>query len=179
MSPRPADEAEPRQLASLLSVSSDPNGGVRWRPAEFAAVWRHQLSVPVRAELNAAGTPPAEQGRSGAAELPSKAAVADPTIGHLLHHPQPPHELLDRLREFAKGAKDARDGGLPHEIARVLYFASIVAGLVRCGRRITSLGEESLRRGVDWSLGQEWIDPQTRALLLQGRERLGGSVPPP
>ena len=59
-----------------------------------------------------------------------------------------------------------------------MYFATIVAAMIRCGRRITNLDDEAVLKGVEWSLRQSWLDDRTRALLADGeqfiRGRLGG-----
>ena len=53
---------------------------------------------------------------------------------------------------------------VPHEIASVLYIASIAAALVRCRRRITGLTNDALAEGFRWELSQPWLDAPTRAL---------------
>ena len=162
-SPDP-ENADPGRLAMLLSVDDDA-GGVQWRPEEFAAVWRHQLASPVRVELSVTGQ--SHSGRSAPPTMPPGL-----TVGELLHHPSPAADLLDALRELAKSSATESADALPRDVARVLYFATIVAGVLRCGRRLTSLDDDSLRRGIEWSLTQEWLDPPTRQLFSDGHARL-------
>jgi hypothetical protein len=60
----------------------------------------------------------------------------------------------------------------------VLYFASIVAAMVRCQRRITRLDDTDTRRGVEQCLAQPWLDAPTRQLLEQGLKALNGNGTP-
>ena len=53
------------------------------------------------------------------------------SFGDLLHHPNPPLELLRLTKDFAKACRLSRSGPLPREIATLLYFASIIVAWVR------------------------------------------------
>jgi len=87
------------------------------------------------------------------------------TFGDLLHHPQPPLEMLQRVKRFAKACKVKAEGPLPPEVATVLYFASIVVALLRCEARISELDNKAIRTGTEWALAQTWLDQPTRSIF--------------
>jgi hypothetical protein len=78
--------------------------------------------------------------------------------------------LLELTRRFAKACRSRTGAPLPDEIATVLYFASIVAAMLRCGRRISKLDDEALVHALDWALDQPWLDASMRDLLCRGRQ---------
>jgi hypothetical protein len=77
-------------------------------------------------------------------------------------------------KDFAKACRISADSPIPREIATVLYFASIAVARLRCGRRITELTDTAVRKGLDWALGQPWLDEATRRLLEEGRSQESG-----
>lgn len=158
------DTAKPAELARLLDLSGDAL--TDWSGDDLAGVFRHQLEVPL-GELSAStGGGGASSGSSGFARF-----------GDLLYEPDPPIELLEKLKQFAKACRSRDDGTLPAEVATALYYASIAAALVRCGRRITGLGDGSLREGFAWGREQAWLDEPTRDLFSQAVARLEASGP--
>ena len=50
----------------------------------------------------------------------------------------------------------------------MLYYTCIVVALVRLDRRITKLDDASLTHGIEWALGQEWLDEPLRGLFREG-----------
>jgi hypothetical protein len=89
------------------------------------------------------------------------------TFANLLQHPKPHLAMLQRVKRFAKACRNDPHGPLPQEVATVLYFASLVAALLRHQQRITSLDDAALRQGVEWVLAQQWIDDSTRSLFQE------------
>ena len=81
--------------------------------------------------------------------------------------PQPPLELLELVKDFAKANADHPENGLPKEIAAVLYYGCIAAALVRLKARISKLSDAELRRGLGWAVEQPWVDEETRQLLAR------------
>ena len=61
---------------------------------------------------------------------------------------------------------------MPREISSVIYFASILVAMTKRSRRITTLGDKSLRDAVRWALAQPWLDEITRAVFLDGQRFL-------
>jgi len=94
------------------------------------------------------------------------------SLGNLLAYPNPPVELLEITKDFAKACRQNPNSPMPREIASVLYFASIAAALVRCRRRITGLADDALSEGFRWALSQSWLDAPTRALTEEGLKLL-------
>jgi len=139
-------------LALLMEL--DGRAGAAHGPAELSAILAHQLSARLRVDL-----PPGDSAGSSHAE-----EWIDRTFGELLSCPQPPVEALRCVKEFAKAAGTEADGPLPAEISAVLYYASIAAARVRCHRRISSLDDDTLCRGVERMLGEPWCAEPLRAL---------------
>jgi hypothetical protein len=117
-------------------------------------VLRHQLGAALREDL----------GRFA----PASADPTPATFGELLHHPDPPLELLEGVRRFAKAQRDQVGSALPEEVAAVLYYAAIVAARLRCRQRLSHLDDDALAAGLRWALGQPWLDDPTRTLLRVG-----------
>ncbi len=142
-----------------------------WAPDELEAILAHQLATPLECDLEAfdIGLPERLAGFNAASRPPIV------TFGDLLHHSEPPADMLELIKTFAKSCRTNRNAPLPDEISTVLYFLSIVVALTKCDRRITRMDDASLRYSLDWALRQSWLDDATRALLQQGRERLGRS----
>lgn len=143
----------PSQFARLIAATNGSEGG--WLPVEFDAVLRHQLDAPLRT----AGRQPPESATS-AADIR--------TFRELFQHPQPPLGLLKQTKDFAKAHREHTNSPLPHDVATVLYYASIVAARVRLGERITSLDDAALRQGIAWGVALPWLDEGLRALFDEG-----------
>jgi hypothetical protein len=148
-----------RTPSAALATLLDPVTLERhdWRSAELGALWQAQLAAPLDFDLRDV-TPDAPR---------TLATVVNPpqTFGELFRHPEPPVELLRLAQQFGKRHRQDPDSGLPAEIATAIYFVSIELARVRCGRPISELTAESLRKGVQWTLAQPWLDPATRAVL--------------
>lgn len=161
---------DPGNLSELMSLESSSRQA--WGPDELGAVLRHQLSASLRTGLS--------QGDSNAAwrltELLGAGGSSVETFNDLLHHPQPPIELLEMAKDFAKASRTDRESPLPREVAAVLYYASIVAALVHCRCRITTLDDALLSHGLRTALSHHWLDEATRSLLREGLETLGNGL---
>jgi hypothetical protein len=162
-------DSDSRGMAALLDAGSDDNR--IWNAAELAAILKHQLSAPIRVDLATLEQRLASQLRLAA----ESQGLLLKSFGDLLHHPNPPVELLKLTKDFAKACRLSRGGPLPREIATVLYFTSIVVALTRCQRRITRLEDTDIRKGVEQCLAQNWLDATTRQLLEDGLKALAGN----
>lgn len=151
--------APPQRLARLLA-STQANEG-EWLAGELGAVLCHQLSVPIQKT----GSTPASN-LDGCAGI--EGGIDIKTFGELFQHPCPPVALLEQVKEFAKVNREHPDSALPQDISLVLYYASIVAALVRLGKRITSLDDAALRQGIEWILELPWLDASLRVLFGTG-----------
>jgi hypothetical protein len=172
-------KAEPPRLAAMLEV--EPTRGRAWHPDELAAILKHQLAAPVLEDVE--GQPSGQllsKEREGASHPPTGSpaaahALAESerrgsrqegiTFDDLFHRPDPPVGLLRSVKEFAKANRNRPSSVLPNEIATLLYFGSIVVALKRCGQRITSLTDRDIRAGLDWVLGQGWVDERTKSVF--------------
>jgi len=163
---RDIDKSDSRQLAELMGIQAGEDEV--WGQQELAAMWQHQLSAPVEFDLTAGGVASAEK----LTTLTQTARAPINTFADLLHHPDPPLELLELIKQFAKASETDPDRPLPHDIASALYFASICAALTRQGERITKLDDDSLRRGFQWVMDQAWLEERTRTLLRDGLARI-------
>lgn len=164
-------DSDSHALAALLDAGDDDHR--IWNAAELCAILKHQLSAPIQVDLTAMEQRLAARLRLAA----TSQGLLLKSFGDLLHHPNPPVELLKLTKDFAKACRLSRGGPLPREIATVLYFTSIVAALVRCRRRITRLDDADTRRGVEQCLAQPWLDAPTRRLLEEGLKALGNGSP--
>jgi hypothetical protein len=160
-------QVDPVSLADLMDCRSDREE--TWSAGDLEAILEHQLGADVQFDLerldeavgldltkmlNVAGRPPIRSFRD------------------LFEHPQPPIELLDLTRRFAKECRSRGDSPIPAEIATMLYLASIAVAMIKCKHRLTALADEALCNGFDWALGKTWLDESMRQLLREGREAL-------
>ena len=152
-------ESDPRSLAHVLDLVQ--GSGKESDPEVLAAVLDDELTRPVQFELSAVGPALAGAARIAA----SSQGLLVKSLGDLLQHPHPPLELLVLAKAYARSNLQHPDSALPRDVALVLYFACIAAAMVRCGRRITQLGTESLSAGLAWAAGQAWVAEETRDLL--------------
>jgi hypothetical protein len=162
--------APPASLAELIEPEVEPRRV--WLAHELGEVLAHELSMPLRLELGEL-PPDGEDAVTAAA-----AAAGRLAIGGLLHHPDPPLELLVRLKRFAKAAGGDPQGHLPEDVAGVLYAMAIAAALVRHGRRITSMTDRALGDYLAWAAGRRWLDGPGRQLLSEAAATLaaGGAA---
>jgi hypothetical protein len=144
-----------------------------WRPEEFGAIFRHQLTAPLRTDL--AGLAPQLGEKLAGLRTPAGQPVA--TFGDLLRHPAPPVALLELVKEFAKTSRRASRRQLPSEVASMLYYLAIGTALSRCDHRLTRLSDPALREGFRWASAQPWADEATRDLLCHAEACIGPSAP--
>jgi hypothetical protein len=154
-------------LAELLELEVNPRRV--WQPHELAAVLHHQLHAPLQVELG--------ELRLGVTDPDAaEAGLALMSFGDLLHHPRPPVQVLEMVKDFAKFNLSNALAPLPREVATVLYFCSILIAMSRCGRSITALQHTSVVNGVEWVLMQPWVEPSLKALCQEALVQIG---PPP
>ena len=154
--------AEPDSLARLL----DLNDEALWEPGELGDVLRHQLDAPVDFDLSRLGPAPGETLRS----IHQSGMAPIHSFRDLFDHEKPPVSLLKWTKQFARSCRSREEGGLPDEVATVLYFLAIVTAMTKCEKRISGLDDESLKYGLRWALRQRWLDGPTRRILQRGLE---------
>jgi hypothetical protein len=148
-------------LLAFLEAAEPGDSG--WGSTAPGAVFRHQWAAPLVVDL--AGL---REGGKVMAPLAQSEGLVLRTFGDLLNHPHPPASLLLLAKEFAKRCLYSPLSAIPHDVARVLYFACIAAALARAGRRISELGDEALTAGMRWAVGRRWINDGARAVLREG-----------
>lgn len=165
--PESFDSSRIRQLCQMLDLDSVSEAN-SWGPEDSAAILEHQLAAPLEADLVGIDS-----------EVASKLEVWRRQSEHplqrfsdLLAHPQPPLELLKTVKRFTKRAIGSADKLQPGEVATLLYFATIAAGVVRCGALISRMDREKLREGLVWAAGQEWLDRPLRSVLEEAATSL-------
>jgi len=156
-----------------LLVDSTADDQELWLPEEFGAIFRHQLTAPLRTDL--AGLAHQLGEKLAGLRMPDGRPVA--TFGDLLRHPAPPVALLELVKEFAKTSRGPGRRQLPPEVASMLYYLSIGIALFRCDHRLTSLSDPALREGLRWASAQPWTDEATRDLLGRAEACIGLGVP--
>src|SRR5580658_3492598 len=107
------------KLASLLAAGEE--GSRLWQTEELAAMFRHQMASPIMVDLGAFDPPTAARSKI----LSEAQGLLLRSFADLFHHPSPPIELLNMIKDFAKSNRDHPASGLPQEIASTLYYASI------------------------------------------------------
>ena len=158
----------PKSLARLMGLGAgEQRGG--WAPHELADVLRHQLRAPLLFDQGAMAAMAAAAAGGGA---PAAGEAPPGSFEDLFRHPRPPLPLLRLTKDFAKAADRPSDGPIPAEVATVLYYAAIVAALLRHGERISQLRDDELSAGVTWALEQPWLDGALRTLFVEARGRL-------
>ena len=135
----------------------------QWSDGDLGAILRHQLATPLELDLGAHGFTAVKQ---QLAKNPIDDAIPA-TFCELLFHQNPPVELLELTKQFAKEQGQVTDGGLPAEVAAVIYISAICAARLRSGERITKWNDETLRKKISWATSIRWLDDQTRSLLLK------------
>jgi|ETNmetMinimDraft_30_1059905.scaffolds.fasta_scaffold61890_2 hypothetical protein len=139
-----------------------------WSEADLGDVLSHQWSTPLEVDLS---------GMDGALSqrvnlLAKSKGLLLRSFGDLMEHPKPPLELLGLTKEFAKRCICSPHSPVPHDVARVLYFASIATALCRCRKRITTLSDGDVMDGISWSLSRDWLPEGARNVLTSGLEAL-------
>jgi len=159
-----------RDVTSLLEAALDPDFEQRhdWKPEELGALLAHQWSAPLEADLDAL---PPEQARV-LKQLGDAEGLLRRSYGELFTHPLPPVEILEAIKDYAKRNLTRPSADLPEEIARALYVLSVVVARYRCGQRITSQSDETVRASVQAFLAQPWVIEPVKTLLREGLSAL-------
>ncbi|MBL7115040.1 MAG: hypothetical protein ISS35_04675 [Kiritimatiellae bacterium] len=139
-----------------------------WSAEDLQDVCNHQWDAPLAIDLNGLEDTHAERVET----LAAAKGLLLRSFGDLLEHPHPPLELLMLAKEFAKRSLSSPHATLPHDVARMLYFASIATALSRCNRRITTLSDDQIAEGIRWALSRDWLLSEARAVLTLGLETL-------
>jgi hypothetical protein len=168
-----AIKSHAKELAEMMA--SGWENARLWRPDELAAIFRHQMSAPMLVDLGSFDAATAIRLKT----LSEGQGLLLKSFADLFHHPAPPLELLQLVKNFAKSNIDHPESGLPGEVASALYYASIATALVHLGTRISQLPAADLLRGFRWLEEQPWLDDRTKALLVEAKRKLSGGEEAP
>lgn len=142
-----------KRLADLIELDGDLS---TWTDDELASVLSHQLAAPLASSLDRLD-PQIVRHVAEAGGIES--------FGDLLTSPAPPLQLLLLTKRFAKARRHASDSGVPAEISKLLYYASIAAARLRTGQSISELADPQLGQGLRWALVQPWVQEPIRPML--------------
>ena len=136
-------DVSPEGLARLLGGGDNE----AWGPEDLAAILRHQLTSPL------------------ALQQPEAESAGVGTYEALLTNERPPVDVLAACKDHARECRQDAECSLPPEVATVLYYACIAAGIVSGVRRITSLEDKDLKAGFLWGAAQPWVGEPIQSLL--------------
>ena len=139
-----------------------PSDGAEVDPVTLAEALRSRLFAPLLFD----GLEPGILDHVHKAESNSGRPIT--TLAELFTHPQPPVELLNLTKQFARSCLCSADGLVPRQVAYLLYYASIAAALVHHKKPITTLDQDELRNGLRWAAEQAWCDEAIRLVLGDG-----------
>jgi len=158
-------ESESSRLADMMFTETD--SPQLWQPEELGDILRHEMSAAVEFELGGLNGAMAERLR----RLTSARRLLVKSFGDLLGHPNPPVELLEMVKEYAKALSRHPASPLPREIAMALYYAAIVVAHLRCGKRISKLKDQEIRAGLERIAARPWMTGDLRKLFEEGLDR--------
>lgn len=152
------DRLQVSGAARLMAMAMDHDPS--WSEKELGAMLAHQWSSDLMVDL---------RGLAGVdvrmvEQLAQAATPPIRTFADLLWHEQPPVQLLNWVKEFAKQAAGHPSRPLPLALSKALYSLTILVARWR-GLRISTQSDTALIRGGAWLLGQTWIDQATRDLV--------------
>jgi hypothetical protein len=150
--------SSPRGWARVIEESVGERAN--WSPAELGDALRHQLD----AQWDMASMSGADS-RDVTGHGSRSSIQRFQSMGELLTAADPPVQLLEKAKEFAKANYAHPESLLPPEVSLVLYFASIAVAEVHCRTRISRLDAVALRTGFEWALGLSWLDHRLRVLI--------------
>jgi hypothetical protein len=157
-----------KELAALMATGEER--ARLWRPDELAAIFKHQISTPMLVDLGSFDPRTAKK-----LKMVSEAqGLLLKSFSDLFHHPAPPVELLELVKDFAKANLDHPESGLPAEIASALYYISIASALVHLDKRISKLADADLQNGLKWTREQGWLDDSTKDLVGKAMDKISG-----
>src|SRR5580692_11837540 len=89
-----------KELVALMASGEERER--LWRPDELAAIFRHQISSAILVDFGAF-----DAGTAARLKLVSQAqSLLLKSFADLFHHPAPPVELLQMVKDFAKANLD-------------------------------------------------------------------------
>lgn len=128
-------------LKALLAPELEDWAGFQWSESDLQAILLHQLEV----------------------SLEPSGPAAHITVREILYRSSPVAQEMVCLKDFAK--KALQDGGLPREVAKVLYALCLHRSAHARLQGVTSLSREAIEREVRWCLTLGWLPEEVRKLI--------------
>jgi hypothetical protein len=150
---------EPRKLADMLCPGT--SAALQWRDEDLRDHLRMQLAAAMDVDLSSLK---AHEAHSLRAVAESRGLVLK-SFSDLFQHPAPPVALLKLVKDYAKANLTHPDSPIPQDVARLLYYASSAAALIRWGDGISAMSRVELRRGFEWALQRTWVDEGTKRIF--------------
>lgn len=132
-------------------VLQSTNPGLTWTEEELPAIWQHQLQSTLQAE-------PGSMERG-------------PSIQELLTMEQPDMRLLSVMKSYGKANCNHPESLIPEDIARGIYYLSILTARMKLDETISSLSTKELASASQWLAGCGWLDQQSRSIATQSLGR--------
>ncbi len=149
-------------LAQVMRLGQSHH--VEWAPDDLAQMLEHLLSSDLALELTSLDQVSAEM----ISQVASSGDRPLQTIRDVLTDPNPPHQLLNWLKQYARTKSARHSGPLPTPVASVLYFASIVSARLRCQTTLTTFDDATVIEAIRWALDQSWLEPTLTSLFQDG-----------
>lgn len=159
--------SDPDRLARVFAATLEDHPP--YCREELGPILRHQLSTAIEFDLGSLD-PGSQRLLRAAAACGDLGGIR--TFRDLFFHEDPPIQLLQLTKDFAKNHLNHPDSPLPPEIAVVLYYGSIIAALVRLNRSLSWLTPADLARGIVQMLSLPWLEDDLRRLFQEGLARL-------
>jgi hypothetical protein len=158
------------ETPSQVLDSGDWPGG-DWSEQDLPAMFRHQLSAPLRLDLGPSLRKIAGS-KTRRSNVVNPAAPRLESFADLLFASEPPLDLLklskdffkDRTRQYAKGSPE-------WQFAYLFYLLSVSAAGSRASE-ISSLARCELLAGIKWALQRDWLDQRAIALLSHSQKMI-------
>jgi len=157
---------QPDILAKLMGFGEELEE--QWTAEDLGAIYGHLLSTQLGREFAGAGA----SWRRVMEVVDVGEGVLRQRFQEVLFGPNPTCGQLELVKRYAKVKWRAREGQLPAEVAIALYFVSIACGVTRCGQRISTLDDATLRRGFAHLLRAGWLDGPSRDVLKEALRSL-------
>ena len=137
-----------------------------WSESDISDIFHHQMKVPLSVELSNLDPECSARLRAYADDR----SLVIKSLSDLLTHPTPPVELLQMIKDFAKANRTQTEEGLPGPVASSIYYLAIASAWVALGRRITTMADEGVVKGLRWTAKRPWIGPAYLGILEQAAE---------
>ena len=154
----------PQRLARVLDLTHLDSP--LWLPDESAAILRDEMSCPIESACDDQDFLPAFREQARAAESCPR------TLAELFTTDAPPLWLLELVKRWSKTLLRSAQPPIPKEVAYVLHYGCVCAGIRAGLRAITRSSDADVLQNVQRLLGYSWIGEELQTLFEQTRSAL-------